>query len=89
MNNGRKIEKVRLFVSPDLGKNWKCAADCKPGDKFFKVTNERDFQQYWFAVQIYFEGGAIEPPELRPGLKIYTNPLLPNAKVQTAPAPSK
>ena len=73
-----KIKKLRLFVSEDRGKTWKRVMDREGNSGLFKFTAERDFQQYWFAVQCHYKDGKIEPPEtkqLRPSLKVYINPL--------------
>jgi hypothetical protein len=87
--NSEKIEKLRLFVSADRGKTWKHVMDRKPDGKFFKVSFERDFQQYWLAIQTYSESGAIGPAEiseLQPGFKIYINPFrkLPVQRLPTS-----
>jgi hypothetical protein len=83
-----KVEKIRLFVSVDLGKTWKRVMDCKPDDNHFKFTADRDFQQYWFAVQHYHKSGKVDPAEtkgLEPALKVYVNPLRNDAKAKRVP----
>jgi hypothetical protein len=69
------VEKVRLFVSEDQGKNWKHKNDYKPSDKRAIFSAPRD-GQYWFAVQVVLKDGRREPAELEdlaPATKVYVN----------------
>jgi hypothetical protein len=66
---------VRLFVSEDQGKSWKHKKDYKPSDKQATFAAGRD-GQHWFAVQVVFKAGNLEPAELDDlvsAMKVYVN----------------
>ena len=74
-NRREDIEKIRLFVSEDEGKNWKHERDSKPGDGSADFTAPHD-GRYWFAVQVVSKNGSIEPAKpdkLAPAMKVYVN----------------
>jgi hypothetical protein len=67
-----RIERIRLYVSDDLGKTWTHAQDCKPGDEQATFSAPRD-GEYWFALQVKFKDGKSEPADLAtltPGMKV-------------------
>ncbi len=78
-----KIDRIRLFVSEDLGKTWKQKEDYSPNDTQVEFTASRD-GQYWFALQVAFKDGTCEPADLANLIprKVYVNTTRRAFKVQ-------
>lgn len=79
----KEAQSLTLFVSNDMGKNWKKEATAKPSDEFFKYVAPAD-GTYWFSVSFVNRAGASVPAketDLQPQLKIIVDTKRPEVKV--------
>jgi hypothetical protein len=82
-NTDRRIKKVLLQVSTDLGQSYQFAAQAAPNDREFRFTATRD-GEYWFAVQTQDDRDMLFPPDLsavRASLKVRVATQKPNVRL--------